>query len=188
MGNQLSLDERELYYLGGLIDGEGSIMLVHTGTANGIHPKRPIVPQVKVSNTDPIIVQFLVDMFVKLGAKPWIETRSQRKNWNTAYTVLVSGIKKTNKVLSVLQHYLLAKRTHAQLVLEFNKIRIENREGLHYYLGYPYGDEELRIFEQLKILNHRGLTETGDGKHQLVTNWFGVQDSPPQDENLEISE
>lgn len=186
MGNQLSLDDKDLYYLGGLFDGEGSIMLVRTGNISRINPTRPIVPQVRLTNTDPTLIQFVVDMCVKLGAKPWIETRSQKKNWNTAYSILVSGIKKTNKVLSVLQHYLLAKKEQARLVLEFNDIRIKGYTALVHQHGHPYGEAELSIFNKVKILNHRGLTETGDGKYQLVHNWFDIQDSPPLDESLEI--
>lgn len=186
MGNQLSLDDNELYYFAGLLDGEGSVMLVRTGS-RGKHGERPLVPQVRLTNTDPTIIQFVVNILIKLGVQPWIETREQKKNWNTAYSVLVSGIKKTNKVLEVMCKFLLAKKAQAELVLEFNRIRMATGRNQKNGSGYKYGSQEQSIFERMKLLNHRGLTETGDGKHQLVTNWFDVQDSPSCDESRRLT-
>lgn len=176
MDNPLAkLDEIALAYFAGLVDGEGTITIIRTGqiVADG---GRSLRPQVEVTNTNPVIVQHVIDTFYKMGAKPYIDTRASKNNWKAAYKIVAYGLNKSKKVLTCVMPYLLAKKAQAELVLEF----IESRNSQPYNCHYT--DRDLNIYRQIRTLNHRGLaSETED--YGSIFKHYRSNDSPTVSES-----
>ncbi|HDZ13365.1 hypothetical protein LCGC14_0643850 [marine sediment metagenome] len=154
------LTQVELAYLAGLIDGEGTITLERTGKRrmNGV---MGLSPSVIVANTDTSIVQWVVTSFERIGAKPYIKTQTpsqKNKRCKPCYWVIVKSLTKSKKILTVVKQYLIAKRAQADLILEFIQIRGDSQGAK----GKPYGEREMRILDQIRALNYRGVSETED--------------------------
>lgn len=147
----------ELAYFAGLIDGEGTITLERTGNRR-LSGVMGLAPKIIITNTDDSIIQFSINMFKRLGTNPHIKSQpagyGTRKR--TCYWVTIQGLTKCKKIIPHILPYLLAKNLQARLLMDF----IEHRGKTNVAKGKPYGKYELNILEKVRALNHRGTSET----------------------------
>ncbi len=154
------LTQVELAYLAGLIDGEGTITLERTGKRR-MSGVMGLSPSVIVANTDDSLIQWTVTAFRRLGANPYIKTQTpsqKNKRRKPCYWVVVKSLTKSKKILSAVKQYLIAKKSQADLILEFIDIRGNSQLAK----GKPYGEREMMILDQIRALNYRGVSETED--------------------------
>ncbi len=156
MDNPLTLEEKDLLRLADYIDCEGTIALQHWNRGLG---KNAYQPKVSIFNSDPVFAQHVLDIYNRLGIKVYIESQKRKANHKVVYRLVVLGISRVHKVLTVIKPYLVIKRGQADAVLEFCNLRIEaSTRGRGRQV--PYGTRELEIKNQVHLLNLRGVSET----------------------------
>lgn len=134
-------EEEKLYYLAGLIDGEGCIRLTKAIHKNKYGNKKLIfVPLISIANTDKRISNFLIKEF-----KGFTMKKERTGKWKSIYQWYTQGVSKKNFFLN-LKDKLLIKNDKLNLLLRYIKIRENN---------YKHTEEELQIFIKLKELNYK---------------------------------
>lgn len=142
------LHETERAYLAGIIDGEGSIMVIHHKACPPMHKWEFWVLRVLVVNTDRRLIDWLIARF---GG--WCATaRSKNPKWKDTYHWKLDS-KRAHPVLAAAMPYLLLKRKQAELALEFI--------GTHKLVGRRGHSEETialrrNIAGAIRRLNARG--------------------------------
>jgi hypothetical protein len=131
----------KLSYLGGIIDGEGTISIYKRTTY--------YVPTISVSNTNETLIQYLKDLFDSLEVEYCVEyqDRGSRKNAKPAWTIRVEGKPRVSFLLNLISDYLIAKKEQAKLVAEWCSFKGRRR------ILQP---TDLDVISQIRTLNHRG--------------------------------
>lgn len=159
MGNPLTL-ENQLAYLAAMIDGEGTVTIERMGGwRKGVERAKGLSPRLYVTNTNPAIIQYVVDIIRKIGVTPHIKTNFSGGRNKRCYWVSVQGLTKVRKVLEAVMPYMVGKLTQAQLILEFITFRGDNPKG------QKYCEVEYGILDKIRALNFRGVSTTED--HEL---------------------
>ena len=133
-----------LGYLAGIIDGEGSIMIVRRPSK----PTHSPMMRVVVSNTNKTLLQLFQLNFggnisaAKRYNKPYCKTCFQ---WT-------SSSQKALACLKIIEPYLFIKRAQAQIAIEFQKSRGKG--------GKPLTDEQ-RAVDEAKVLLIQNLNKKG---------------------------
>ena len=134
----------DLIYTAGIIDGEGSI---------GMDKHRhwsTFTPRVSVGNTDPTLIDWLLDTF---GGK--VEIAQQNKRWKISFRWELNGYASVPFIKEI-RPYLKLKGRQADLILAFWNIHekwdvISGRKAPQGYVK-----EAIAVKEALTILNKRG--------------------------------
>ena len=143
--------ETDLAYIAGLMDGEGYI------SVNKSKPKRKkgwvqLYPMIVFSSVDDVLVRWL-GKTIKMGTT-WI---GRDKGNHRGYKSLT--IRKqidAMKFLKKIYPHLKLKRRQAELAMEFIKGR-NGRKSFH----LPYSKRAHEIYEELRVLNAKGLKVKG---------------------------
>lgn len=166
----MELENIKIAWLAGLVDGEGSIGAYISRTVqrvrNGrIHKSFHVVYQFTVSNTNELIIQEAHDIVsLILGKQTPItaiqvvaDKRPERKNSRLGYCVNVKDHQSIIKLLSVLEPYLIGKKSQAKVMLQLLKTHRRNTQ---------YTKAELEIIEILKKMKKHN-TKPHDGNAEL---------------------
>lgn len=146
------LQERELGWLAGIIDGEGTITICRI---NGF--MRPII-QIVNTNTSLIlesqrIIESMIGRRLSIG-----KVKDYGKSVLSCYRIQYIKHSDLKIILTTIFPYLVAKKEQARLVLEFLEIRMniirKPRIGIHGGQNKPYSDREENILTQVKLLNN----------------------------------
>lgn len=132
----------ELGWLCGIIDGEGSIVIVKRGTT--------YVPSVKMSNTSKLLVDKFCDILDRLDISHSTYGKQKEGNRKYQWEVNIDGGKRTLKLLLLIKDLLVCKQKQAYKVIEWIESRSENRRK-------PYSDIELQLRNDVMKLNARGI-------------------------------
>jgi len=129
---QAKIEEKDLAWFGGFLDGEGSFFMVRSNRgkfkANG-EPVGGFSPSISVANTDFSILPIVIEIARKLELPYWVydntnNTRRKKKN-KPSWTFKAQGLKRTQRWLKVMIPYLKAKRKQAELIYEYGLSRAE---------------------------------------------------------------
>jgi hypothetical protein len=137
-------------YFAGIVDGEGTIHIVRQ-TTNRSKPGRPpyITGGFYVTNSDRTLLTWIQRNF---GGNIGLARRKVGANWKPVYRIQFYG-KSAERLIRMVQPYLIAKREQANLYLEL-------RDRIRKYPS-PLSADERAIREELwfrcKQLNHRGI-------------------------------
>jgi len=159
-GNQQrKANEKEVAWLCGLIDGEGSIGLrvqKYMRNKNVFY----VAPYVQVVNThigtldvvDRILTELEVGHYID-WPRPHMVTGGERTvgDYKPLWRILVNGIKRCHPLLDELIPYLVIKKDDASIVLEF----INSRES-SYYKHLPYSPREQEIIGRFRRVRRSG--------------------------------
>ena len=129
---QAKIEEKELAWLGGFLDGEGSFCMIRGNRSRRKADGSPVggfVPRVTVCNTDYSIRQIIVDIADTCGLPYYLYDNSKsptrlsknKPSWHFA----AQGMKRLIPWLTLLIPYLKAKRPQAELLLEYALSRHE---------------------------------------------------------------
>lgn len=168
----------ELGWLAGIFDGESWIGFTLNGLSQGIDVQNrqgaTVKVEIKINNTDPLIVQRTAEIFRKLGVEAYVrEVKPSDSVKNRVFEVSTKHMKTVELLLKQLQPYLVGeKKERASLMLRFIELRrdapgVENpayangRKGRHGPRTLkPYTEEEIAIIERCRELQVRGTSET----------------------------
>jgi hypothetical protein len=129
------VDEIELAYMAGIIDGEGSIFL-----ANESNVKKSFVLRVSVSSTDRILIDWINDRF---DGNTCVGSKNKHKpNYSTAYHWRTTG-PRAAKLLEALRNFLVIKKAKADFAIAFQGQK--NKRGEH-----PLTKEKIELYEKYK--------------------------------------
>lgn len=137
----IQLTEREIGYIAGLVDGEGTITVEWVN--NHGYP-RGIRPTLIISNTDK---ELLLKCQKLIGGHIYVH--NNKPNRKICYTLQVLSIGQVLSILELILPELVTKKERARLLLEFCKNRAKQ------YSKSPYSTNELRIAKEIKELNLR---------------------------------
>jgi len=163
----------ELSYLAGLWDGEGSFCITKMKSHGnyGYYSKSSIV------NTNMAIIAKIVEILDKINVGGFLQ-QMRHRNPRHSDSIVISVQKMTKNLilLKALLPYLCGKKPHAELMLRFINRRLEAQKNqpklLHGENGCitkciredGYSEEDVSLYEQLRILNRKGSApETTNG-------------------------
>ena len=142
------MTSEEWAYFAGILDGEGSIMLIHHFPRVGNNKYEFWQPTVRVSNTDERLIYWLQERFE--GSHIFLRNNrpQQRDAW--AWQARTAEI---SHILEGAMPYLILKWEQAEIVLEYC--------ATHKYVGRRGHPPEMvarrrKMAERLKELNRRG--------------------------------
>lgn len=140
-----------LGWAGGIIDGEGNISLVIQRVKHGNEKIRPIM---KMSNTDPVLIDLFYTVLKREGIPVW-RGSPNRKIRNVKHKpqeqVKVDGFKRFKYFAEVMRPFVRTKRAQLDIVMEY----ITYRESRPYH--EPRTKREYELVELIRKLNKRGL-------------------------------
>ncbi len=158
MGNQQAKIEKQLSWLGGIIDGEGSIMILK----QNIKWKRGdtkvsdifLRPAIKISNTDKEGLQTIMEILDKQELPYHISWRHPKKAYKESWMITVAGIKRCISWYQILKDYVVWKKGELQTLMDFCQSRLERERefspGFNSHARYPkYNDRELADLQKL---------------------------------------
>jgi hypothetical protein len=131
-------------YIAGFIDGEGYIGIKWT-------EKQRMVPRICISNTHEGVLLIIKYILESWEVSSFVCSAVREGNRKLSYSLNINS----SCILTVLENilpYLIVKQQQARLILEFCTLR--KLEGK---FGNNYVDREQVIYEELKVLNKRGL-------------------------------
>jgi hypothetical protein len=144
------MDNTDLAYLAGIIDGEGTITIARAPRNNTKHKVPYYIPHMKVCNTDKALIDWIHQNF---GGRLNNERKPTDK-WSTLYYIRWN-CGKARDLLNQLLPYLRIKRLQALIVLE-----CIGRMNRHMSTGVmmPKEETELRelLYSVVTKLNKRG--------------------------------
>jgi hypothetical protein len=165
----LNVDDAELGWLGGIIDGEGTVVLYVSITKD--QKLYGAYPQVTIGNTEKVMIDKVADIINRLGIGVHVSHREPKgpcgvpgnvkSKYKTLHLASVVGYKRAGKLLEVIAPYLVtSKKERAELMIEY----IRSRSDRIYQGGvrqssrnFPYTTDDLQMI--LKIM------KMGNSKH-----------------------
>lgn len=131
-------------YLAGIIDGEGTITINrHSRNTKG---QWHLKPMLRVADRNKELIEYLVRNF---GGSC---TKYQRKESKPIYRWTVHAIKHINEILIDVCPYLIVKRLHADILIEFTKSRMR---AIAVHPRSPYSDWDVDCHLNIRKLNVR---------------------------------
>ena len=146
------MQERELGWLAGIIDGEGTITICRI---RGF--MRPIV---QVVNSSPAILLECQNIWTKIIGRKLNLGAVKKYGLEISQCYRIQSVKHDDidVLLKVLYPYLIGKKEQARLVLDFIAIRKQvlrrPRIGVKGGQHKPYGNGEENIFNRVRLLNN----------------------------------
>lgn len=129
------LTEGEKGYIAGYLDGEGTITLLWKKSREG----HGYSPMVLFTNTNQESMEWIR---AKIGGNLIVFKKVRdNKKWRTLYTLRTGSVLHIQQLLKMLLPYLIIKRKHAELMLEFCNSRANGSSGRNH--GYTSTDIDI---------------------------------------------
>ena len=163
------MDEKQLAWLAGIVDGEGTITMYEMHTNRGYRWIRPIF---QIINTNIDLMRKCQEIIGTITREPKINKKGKTKDWKShyrpCYTIQITKQEDIKLICVVLYPYLIAKKKQAELMIEFIKIRqqipkakIKNNQSTSYTNG-----ENLLLEEVLRLNSPKSVeTNTPDTRN-----------------------
>lgn len=143
-----SITQKDFGWLGGIIDGEGTITLVLKERKN----QSPLItPKLTIVNTDKKIIDKILEIYKHLNIPHWITEYKGTKNWKKRYVIEVVGISRILRTLPILINYLVGKKELADLVLNWCNRRYNSTYNKHRRIYYD--EKDIEIYYKVKSLH-----------------------------------
>ena len=152
---QQTVSDVEIGWLGGFLEGEGSICLqIHRRSAKEGRKTGTIrvTPKVIFTNTDRGMIDACVSILTRLGVGKYVchskpnNTKLCPKTSKEIHYVHISGMKRIKRLLDVLSPCLYgAKRSRCERLLLFVNRRLDQAECFDVGMNYKYDAEDVRL-------------------------------------------
>ncbi len=131
----------KLSYLGGIIDGEGTISIVRRTTY--------YVPHVCIPNTDETLILYCKSILDEYGIKYCIEykDRVKLKNSKPCWVIRIEGKERVGMFLELIKNYVISKKQQALLVADWCAYKGRRRN---------LTETDLNMINNIRQLNARG--------------------------------
>lgn len=160
---KITLSETDRLWLGCATDCEGSIGIQQISPNTRNH-NRAYVPYLLFTNTD----RLLAEKYASILQMSINHRELPNPNWKPAYRIVLQQREAVRNVLCQIHPYLIAKRKHAELVIEFIDSRISHETDFKWQQRIPYTERELEIFNEVRTLN-AGKGANSAGRTHRVT-------------------
>lgn len=133
---------KDLSWLGGIIDGEGTITIRYKRRRNQSSILQPVFT---IVNTDFEIIDNIERILKEEKIPYWVSKSKQTKNWKPRKIVEISGIKRLSRFLPLMEEYLVGKKKECQIVKDWCLYRLGKRP--------EYSDKDIKLVIELKKLH-----------------------------------
>lgn len=157
----------EAAYVAGIIDGEGSLTLVHR-KRNEMRGWESIEPHVRISNTN---LELMKHLSVLLGARPYASHGRPKSHWKPQYTIGISAFAEIEALLERIIPYLVIKRRRAEIMLRLIRRRLARE---------PYTIADRELLEEFRRENRRGDARTRESPRWSSSSRMSRARSPTQ--------
>jgi len=162
---QQTVNDFEIGWIAGLIEGEGSICL-HIHKRNGRSQNIRVTPRVIVTNTDKEMIEKYINILDRLNIGKWVR-HTKPNNVSTLFKlngkktnkfkdityVHVDGFKRLSKLLPLIAPHIAGeKKIRAELLIKFISNRIRKSELYKVARNFRYDQEDVDIM--LDFLSH----------------------------------
>jgi len=137
-------------WLAAMIEGEGSICLVHGAKRKEGYYK--LYPMIQITNTKLNLIEFTAGLAKRLGLPLHISSGKYGEG-QLRYDIRVTGLGRVKRWLQELSMFLISKQEQAKLILEF--IDVRERLIKEHPWRKPYGEREEEIYYAIRELNKR---------------------------------
>lgn len=158
MDNQ---QERLLWWFGGIIDGEGCITINHCRLHKNSHKETLLFsPIIVVVNTNKLLIDTCQQVLRDAQIPFWVQyyQAKPQKNCKEKWQIVIRGLKRVSKALTILSPYIISKSDEAGLVKRFCDLRLNSERVKTSYgsMGNaPYRDEEFDIIYEVAKIHNR---------------------------------
>ena len=168
MDNQQAKLEKKLHWLGGILDGEGSFLLLKQNhkwnTKEGPKSDVFIRPAIKISNTNVDGLRDVTDILEAVGLPYYVEWRKGTKNWKSSWMVSILGVKRCLRACTLLAPYIVWKKGELKAITDYCASRLEREVDFH---GGFNSHQRFPKFNDLEIECVRLLTGRRTGTRLL---------------------
>ncbi len=153
------MENYNLIWLAGIIDGEGSIGIhfakkMNWRDKNGYYLR----PQILITNNNPFLLRRVSEIYTELNLRFYWELK-KRKNPKHKETVVINltSLGSCEKLIKNILPYLVAKRKQAEILLQFIELRKSKftKNGGHNNSESKYSKEEFELQRKIKEANHK---------------------------------
>ena len=152
MGNQQAkVSEREIGWLCGMVDGEGSLMIVQNQSCKN---NTRWVPRITIVGTHTQTLNYLSNLLDNIELPYHISwrlhniSRASKKASLHSWDLRVQGFKRVIRWLNTITPYLITKQRQAEFLLDFCNSRI-NQNHLD-----EYTPEQVKLIQTIRGMNH----------------------------------
>jgi len=155
--NQQETFATKMGWLGGIVDGEGSISIswkkYHRGKKQGQYSL-----WVNIVNSDEKIINKVVEILNSINQSHHVRAKKRQSKRKTVYEVLVLGWRRNLHFLPLIIPYLVGKQDRAILAYRLCQSRVEKFETMRQEKKRmsPYTTDEIKIMQRIKDLNDSG--------------------------------
>jgi hypothetical protein len=151
---------KELSWLGGIWDGEGTFAIFSTGINKA---RQYYTPVCQVANTNAFIMKEIIDILDKLSVGFYIDyvEGSQLKNQKEIFRIRIKNIANVKRFIEIILPYVIGKKPVAEIVLRFCNKRLEamqNSNRTSKFIEY-YDDEDKSLIVSSNELNKVGYSK-----------------------------
>jgi hypothetical protein len=140
--NSMSISERA--YIAGLVDGEGTISLHFRRSKSKYHERTNVEFLVQICNTDIPLLEKIKEI---VGCGNLQCGRSGKKGLKNAMNFRICNRMAVREFLLQIREYLILKRKHADLVLDFME---------QHKFGTPLSGKDIEMIKTIYGYNYRG--------------------------------
>jgi len=186
MGNQQATRE-EIGWLAGIIDGEGYLGMRAQIDKRTKRRQPTITPSLHISNTDEAIILKCQNIMRKMGVNPYIRaTKANSRVKKDQFHVQIARMAKAQTILNAVLPWLTGeKKKRAELIVEFIGIRKKtpwiwiapNNPTNQAGALKPYGQREWEIFQECKVFQTRGASETERRARRMTSEIWKLMES-----------
>lgn len=146
------MDERELHYFAGLLDGEGTVTVRRINRGKG--RKHSFKPSLCVSNTDKRMMDWVMDR----APGAWLDTPRRSPTGTLCYRVFVEGLGQL-PLYQALEPVLVIKSDLMAAVIEWSEIRLSQSRT------DPLTKRQLEIVQQIRARNMSPSSRYANGTY-----------------------
>lgn len=159
MDNKQATSQTDLAYLAGIIDGEGWI-----GLQKRLNKRWwTYLPCIRVTNTDPNIIQRVCEIWDGLGVSGHIYETEQGPSVSNGKNVMYIQIQKQSVLRTVLEAiipYLVGKKARAIMLLRFLNKQVDRDEA----------------YEAIRLANRKGVRESSETTREAPLQMLDVDE------------
>ncbi len=151
--------ENLLWWLGGIIDGEGCITINHHRLH--LHTSKETLlfsPTIIIVNTNKVLIDKCQEILQTINIPFYVSFRpSSNPNHKEKWAIVITGIKRCVRALNILSQYLIAKKEEADLVKKFCESRlaqngIQNKQNGR---NCTYSEKDFEIILRVAQIHNR---------------------------------
>jgi hypothetical protein len=158
MDNAQTTNLLNIVWLAGFMDGEGSFG-VNSRMKNG--KRLNMIPAIQVASTEPRVIERIKNILEENSITYYINSYMslEFRNAKPAYSLRLGRLGQVKMFIELILPYLCVKDAQARLVLDYVNLRISKGARKGNFIGQEYGEEEVSIFDELRKLNKKGVSE-----------------------------